>query len=464
LYLKSYHMGVYSLNNVTYSVAIKIAILLNICVSLLSIANTYISIYGGGVLLLCIRFIPVFVIMSQIIIPNRSKQLRAPRMYIVWFSVFAFIYIMCFQLIAAKQETTKYIAGIDINIGILQLINIIPVIFISWYMLQLKDIKFNKVLTVVVIIIFTINYLLTLNGLEKDPVAVRILATGIGGEEYSLAGVSGFDITYSAVLLALSILYLILHFNKTKQVVLIGFFVLTLVYVYKCIFNIAVLALLLGICIFVYALVNKTIKLLMIIPISVICVLALDSSIIVNIINSLIDTIDIEHIKSGLGDVAEIIVFGDSPSRPQLRFDKYKLSIDGFIQSPIIGIFVLDSKYELSGHSTMLDILGGCGILGFVPFVMFLYYSYKYSIRYINDNMYKHCIITTYIVFVFISALNPQLASPNVLLTLLVINPIMCSSAEIYIKSTSKRANNNAIDALKKGFASLRPRTVASNQ
>jgi hypothetical protein len=455
-------MSVYNFNNVKYPLAIKVAILLYVFISLLSIANTYISVYGGGIIIYIIYFIPVLVILSYLIRSNIFNGMFKVRTYIMWMIAFMVIYVIFFQFISTKHEYIKYIAGIKVNTSVLHLINIIPVGFMSWYILQYKDRNFNTLLAVCIISIFTVNYLLTLKGLESDPLAVRTLATGEGGEEYLLAGVSGFDITYSAVMLIPCFLYLILSFSKIKRTVLIAFFVLTCIYIVKCAFSIAVLATLLGICIFLYVSVRTPIRILLAIAIIFICILAIDQSFIIYILNIASDIIDVGHVKR-LKAVADMIMFGDTTSDELLRLARYKMSIDGFIENPISGIYVLDRNYILSGHSTILDILAGCGLMGFVPFFMFLYYSYKYSIKYVHGNMYKQCIISTYIVFAFIATLNPQLASPNVLLMLLVIIPVMCSTTEMNGERTNIRANNSPIGPLRRRATSMRPRTVTSN-
>jgi hypothetical protein len=449
----------YSFNNVTYSLAIKSAILLYVCVSLLSIVNTYIAIYLGGITIYIIYFIPVFAILSHMITANIFTSMFRAKLYIAWMLGFILIYIMFFQFIATKPEYIKFVLGINVNLYVMHLISIIPVIVMSWYVLQAKDINFNKLLTILIFSIYTINYVLTLNGLQSNELAVRTLSTGAGGEEYSLAGVSGFDITYSAVVLVPCILYLILRFNKLKRGLLIAFLVLTLIYIYECAFIIAILATALAVVVFAYSLVNKVIKVLLIISIVLIVIVAINPILISNILDMLSDIVSIEHLRKYKA-IADMLMFGDTTALQLDRLYTYQMSIDAFVESPIGGIYIVDSTYKLSGHSTILDILGGCGLIGFVPFVIYFYYSYKYSRNYINDYMYKQCILSTYVVFAFIATLNPQLASPNQLLILLVINPIMCSTTEMHSKRTNIRANNSSMGSLRRRSASLRPLTV----
>jgi hypothetical protein len=456
-------MRFYRFRSGPYSSYFKSVLILYQCITMLTILNAYLTVYGGGIFITAINYCLVFVIMLAVW-TNRSRQtIHALNLYILWIVLFAFIYIILFQIIASRHDIYKTYLGIDMNYSVLHLINILPVAFISWYILQNKDSRFNIILTYITTCLLLINIVFTLNALRNDPDIVRLLATGVGGEQYYLEGVSGFDITYSAVILVPYFLYSTLYASTKKMRALFASCgIITIIYIYKCSFNIAILATALGICIFLYALANTTSKVFLGISISIIALAAVRSFVVYDVLSTFFEALDIEHVKWGLGVATEMLIFGDSGREQLKRLETYRQSIDGFLRSPISGIFVLDPNYVLSDHSTILDLLAGAGLIGFIPFAIFLYYSFKYSMAYSSSTMYKQCIIASYIIFLFISIFNPQMSSPNVLLTLLVINPIMCSTTESGISVSDKSKQKTFMLGVRKGSRRLSQNRLGS--
>jgi hypothetical protein len=423
-------MAIYKCTDVKHSLVFKLSILLYMFITTFSLTSYYTSILLGGMFVRILVYLPVLVILLHIartIIYTKKDKFS---MYILWLIPFLVMYFLCFDIIATNRIYIKEIGGIKVNVSTLHLTHAIPALLISWYMLQMKDIAFNKLLAVFVFIMFTANFVLTLFVLKDNPLASRTLATGIGGEEYAMKGVSGFDITYSAILLIPCIMFLIVHSNRVQRLCLLAFFALTIIYIYMCSYVIAMLASLFVIVAYLFTLTNRKIKAILAVPIIVLIIAMIDTSTLYDAIDLLIYKIGLEPVRTRIKDFAYLIMYGDTSAETLSRLFLYKRSLKGFIESPIIGIFVLDSTYDLSGHSTILDILAGCGLMGFIPLCIYLYYSYKYSIMYINSESYRKCMLSTYLAFVFIATLNPQLASPNVLFTLLVINPIICSVAD----------------------------------
>jgi hypothetical protein len=420
-------MASYECINSEHSLTLRLSILLYIIITLFSLVSTHAYKVLGGTTVAALQYLPMVIILKHVVENSIFSKKIKYRIYILWIIPFLFFYFLCFGVIATKSLYIKEIIGVKFNFSTLPMIKIVPVFFMSWYLLQIKDIKFNKLLTITVFGLLTANCLLTLKNLTDDPLITRTLAAGFADEETFLKGITGFEITYSVVLLVPCILFLISQLNKANRSFVIAFFILAIVYIYMCGYTIAILITLLVIFIHLYMSASGFKKLLLLFPIIVTLVMAIDRSVVVNIVNVLVDKIELRPVQMRLIALIDLIMHGDSSSDSLARFSLYKQSLDGFMESPILGIFVLDSNYELSGHSTMLDMLGGSGLFGFMPFCMFLCYSYKYSQRYIKNTQYKKCIISTYIAFVCIATLNPQMQSPNVLFTLLVIIPLICS-------------------------------------
>jgi hypothetical protein len=424
---KDDYMGLYECDNSTYSLTFKISVILYIVITLFSLANSYAYTSVGATPVTLLSYLPMFCILKYVLDNNIFSKKIQYRTYIFWLIPFLFLYFLCFEVIAVRSPYFRQVVGMKLNLHTLSMIKLIPVLFISWYMLQIKDIKFNKLLTIIIISLFTVNFLLTFKALIDDPLLSRHIAAGLADEEDYLKGVAGFDITHSVVLLVPCIMFLIAQSSRLKRILFIAFFIAAIIYIYMCAYTIAILAVLLIVSMYLFISSNSITKILLVFLVCIICVLAIDRTIILDIINALIDKVEIDPVQTRLRVFVYLLFHGDTSSDSLARLGLYMRSLDGFIESPLLGIYVLDSKYQLSGHSTALDILGGCGLFGFVPFCIYMYYSYKYSLQYVKHDMYRKCISSTYIAFIFIATLNPQLTSPNVLLTLLVINPIICS-------------------------------------
>ncbi|WP_170272235.1 O-antigen ligase family protein, partial [Clostridium tarantellae] len=319
----------------------------------------------------------------------------------------------------------NHICGLQINILAFQIINIIPVFFISYFVLQEKDIKFHKNVMILILAIFFINIILSFNVLLKDSNAIRILATAKGNEYYSSLGASGFDITYSLVLIIPSLIYFISKCKWSLKIIFSLFLTITLIYIYKSSYTIVIIATILSICIYFFLSFKGFLRYIFVL-LGLICTMwLLNPEFIYNTLTLLSEKIGDINISTRINDIGNLIKFNDNTALSLDRLNLYNNSIQAFLQSPILGVFFINPNYVLSGHSTILDILGGLGLVGFVPFIMILYYSYKFSIRYIKNSSYKKCITTSYIVFIFISTLNPQFAASTVMFTLLITVPLL---------------------------------------
>jgi len=66
-------------------------------------------------------------------------------------------------------------------------------------------------------------------------------------------------------------------------------------------------------------------------------------------------------------------------------FLRYKFYFDVgpklFLEHPVLGVgfrgFVLHNPYEMISHSTYLEVLSGTGLVGFIPFMMIIYLTFK---------------------------------------------------------------------------------------
>lgn len=82
-----------------------------------------------------------------------------------------------------------------------------------------------------------------------------------------------------------------------------------------------------------------------------------------------------------LMEIEASIVYGTTEGDLDSRVNLYMKSIDAFSKNILFG------GEEIGGHSVIIDHLGTYGLLGFIPFALFLYYQIKSVMKYIPTNV-----------------------------------------------------------------------------
>jgi hypothetical protein len=74
-----------------------------------------------------------------------------------------------------------------------------------------------------------------------------------------------------------------------------------------------------------------------------------------------------------ISDINNSMVYGKSEGQLEGREELYNKSLNSFYEYPIFG----NSKVLLGGHSFFIDRLAYFGIVGALPFFLFLYFTFK---------------------------------------------------------------------------------------
>lgn len=404
---------------------VKISISLYLMIVYFSYFTSLVSTYFGGIVVYFIYFLPVFFILA-IRINVRIKKADAKLLYskmVFWFLTFFTIYYFLFQIVSSKYLAKEFF-GLSLEVTVFNLAAIIPVLIISNYLLSTKAYKFKFKVLIMTLIILVINIIFTLRLIIQDPNSSKILATIEGMSIYGLTGASGYNITYSAVLLIPVFLYGINKFRNLKRILWYFLTFISFIFIYKSAYTLAILATALAVLLYAFFSLRKIYRIIIIIPCIIIIYFAFNTDGFYQILLVLSRSIDIYEVSQRFRDLANLIKFGDTSAISLSRLDLYANSLNAFFKSPFIGIFPLESSYRLSNHSTVLDVLGGTGLIGFIPFVLSFYYSFKKSLSYVGNTNYKKCIYTSYLVFIFIAFLNPIFNSPTITFTLLALLPL----------------------------------------
>ena len=82
-----------------------------------------------------------------------------------------------------------------------------------------------------------------------------------------------------------------------------------------------------------------------------------------------------------LMEIESSIVYGATEGDLDSRANLYMSSIDSFSENVLFG------GGKVGGHSVILDHLGTYGLFGFIPYVLFIYYQIKNTMKYIQPNV-----------------------------------------------------------------------------
>lgn len=341
---------------------------------------------------------------------NLKKQL-------LWFILWFIQYFIINQILL-DSEYRNNLMGLNLNILVLQLIQVLFIVFIS---IQINtNTKYDKKIVQLFIISMIINIIFTLRALKIDPNISKVMATG-NSQMYTnidTTGVAGYSIIYALVILIPILLYAIGNLNRKKRYFYIATFLLSIFFIFKTGYFTAFTLMIVGIFIY-YIIICKPVYKIILFPMFIFVIsMIVNPSIMYDILIYLSNIIEVETISQRLYQVAEYIGFGKKGAA-LLRVDLYMQSIEQFLRFPFTGGAIFNNNIQLSGHSAFLDIAGSGGILHIITYFMFIYYSYKYSIKLALDKLGRCAIKTSYIVFILLGLVN-TLATDNIIMMSLI--------------------------------------------
>lgn len=361
---------------------------------------------------------------------------------IIFFIIWVIFFIIVNQFII-NYTYSNVIMGINFNDFTLQVIQVFCT-FITYF--YLDSVKAEKVkVNIIKIILFSIfiDAVITLRALQIDFNISKVMATGSAALNVKgLKGVSGYSIIYGLVIIMPMLYCCFKEYGRRYQVIKTLLIMLIIYFVYKAAYTTALIALVLGILIYLFLNMSKKLKILLLPLIILMIILLINPKLIYNILTFLSDKIEISQISERFQELANLILHGDKSGDTLYRFVLYKRSINAFFSHPLFGISIFKPNYLLSGHSAFLDILGSMGLFGFIPYFLFILYSYKISMNKTKEKKLKNSIRTSYIIFCFIGSINT-------LATSFTINLFLLFFINWYPIFIEKLCNKNALKVKK---------------
>ena len=253
----------------------------------------------------------------------------------------------------------------------------------TFYALKNDDRKFMKTVLTVFFVIVVLETIASFIANLKFPDIIRILTSMRNNSSsesawyYYRMGIANYDIGHALPAL-LPLLIWEVRYNATSKStrrICLVLLVFTLVLIY---ISAITTALLLSVFAVLLALFTQkgTLKrnLFPIMVLSLIFIpFILSDSLILDLLSFVNGYIPSEYsLHDKIIDIQETILYGETSGDLSLREEKYTSTISLFQENMLLG-----TNSKVGGHSSFLDRLSSLGIVGFIPYVVFLYLQIK---------------------------------------------------------------------------------------
>lgn len=326
------------------------------------------------------------------------------------------------------------------------LIFLIPIMLFSHISIEITDKRFILFYIILSIVLFTITMIMTIDTLILYPGASRVLAskafTEYGYDIYVKRGTGGFDFIYAVTVLIPGGIYVSMHARKLMRIIAIS---LTAIAMLLIMMSGYATAILLTICGFTLSIciINKWTRRIAIVLIPVVIWFYLSHRMeIAEYINEISKQFSSRAVTEHMKEIANIIAQKSSVDNLD-RVEHYKKSLEAFVLHPFIGSYVFTGPSSVSGHSTVLDLLGGGGLLCIVPYIGYCASWYRKIYRRFTKQNSK--LFWTIISFAFwgLLFLNPIFASPLIYLAYFSLASILLLSFDLPIEENKKKENRH---------------------
>lgn len=281
------------------------------------------------------------------------------------------------------------------------------------------------------LVIICFIFISTVVALNSDPMIARLLAQG-GNEEsiayYRRQNVGGFNFCYLFILfIPVSLYFSIRYSEQWIKAVAIVSLILELVFVFMTqyatlvVFSVVVLA----VSAFVFTK-NKVLRLIF--AFLMVLVFLVYSNLFETLLGSLKGDLLLGKLEGIFDVVKGESSLDDITSRVGLQKEGFRL----FLQSPIWGnthIVNGVKMYELSSHSTVIELLSTTGVIGFVAYYGALVYMFVKILNFIQvkaKSLFTVCFLT----IIVLSYFNPIHYFYEMQITLFFVLPILFRKKE----------------------------------
>lgn len=296
--------------------------------------------------------------------------------------------------------------------------------FVLKYALGMK--KDCKIALIGFLAIIVLIFLSTMLALLRDPMIARLLAEG--GNDASLApyrnqNVGGFNYCYLyIVIIPTTLFFAIKSNNALASVILTILLVLEYVFVFMTQYaTLVVFCLIIGVVSCFLFTKNKVLRVVMV-AVAVLMILIYS-----NIFDFILQNVQGDMLISKLEGIFSVIRGDSSLDDITSRTGLHKIAFDYFLRSPIWGTpHYVDgvAMYELSSHSTFLELLQTTGLIGFCTYYGSLIFLFVKTKKYIKEET-RVLFAICFIAVLFLSYFNPIHYFYEMQITLFLVLPLL---------------------------------------
>lgn len=317
----------------------------------------------------------------------------------------AFIFSL-FEYLTMHRQMTFFIQMRN------NLIAFTPII-ITVFIIDSEDKKFSKFYFQAMMVFMLITCVTTIIGLFRFPEASRELASSRGAEFrelYSLLNIGGFDFIYSIIPFLPLAFWMIKNTKGGIRVFNIFVFFVMLVCVYKSSYTIALVMSLLALVLILLDVKPKYKPFFIVL--GVVLIAFMGTGLLSDFFLWLSNVVESEYVSDRLLQIVLVLngteISQISTSTTADRLELYQRAFNSFLNSPIWGQNIIDfNKNNISGHSIVLDTLGGSGLIGAIIVFLIFRKLFRTLVAPKGETVSPYVKIS-WIMFFFISMANPS--------------------------------------------------------
>jgi len=260
------------------------------------------------------------------------------------------------------------------------------------------------------VVIFTgITCITTILGLQVYPMASRELASGTAiydTTRYLKANIGGYEFIYALILLIPVLVWMITHSDRLWAAISVIVLVLDVLCIYESQYTIALVCTVIVFLTLLFQF-NKSIGYAAITVFGLFLLLNGFSG-LSKMFYWASDVVGQEYVSDRLLQVSQLFSGNNIHTyTTEARINHYRNQINAFLASPGLGhnLIVFDST-KISGHSFLLDVLGGAGIIGFFTVCGLSRKLYSMTVNLQKNRSIPH-VHAVWIMVICIAVLNP---------------------------------------------------------
>lgn len=366
---------------------------------------------------------------------NRNLYFNKNSIHVIFYFAWIFFQIFIVQF-CYNFHNFNIIAGFEFNLVTIQLLQLCATLLNS--VIFLYRTEFDNFFLKLSVIVFIFNFIFTMKALALDPNICKIMATGDASAYTSLStfGVVGYNYIYGLVFV---VPFLLEWFKKSKnkaQKIKLAIAIIFIVFfIYKSSYFTALCLLCFSILLFVFLNLKKSVKKILIPSLTLFVIIGFATKLFAYILLFVADFIPIYNIYERVHEIAIFLLTGEV-GVTLARLDLYMISINLFLEHPLIGNAFYNIDYAVSGHAEILDILAHGGILLFALFALSFFFYFKRLYKLCENSSSKNAVIILMIIFICLNLINTSFSSGYIYFVMFIICPVL-------IRKLNKKGEKN---------------------